>query len=90
MARMEDKLRAWAQVSDINPEPLGAASLAQVHRARRRSDGAELVIKIQYPGVAEAIDSDLGETGQRGLEDFIFAGTTGHAFLGDNSTRIYF
>ncbi len=44
---------------DINPEPLGAASLAQVHRARRRSDGKELVLKIQYPGVADAIDSDL-------------------------------
>lgn len=43
----------------IDPEPLGAASLAQVHRARRRSDGAELVLKIQYPGVAQAIDSDL-------------------------------
>lgn len=44
---------------DIDPEPLGAASLAQVHRATRRSDGAELVLKIQYPGVAQAIDSDL-------------------------------
>lgn len=44
---------------DIDPEPLGAASLAQVHRARRRSDGRELVLKIQYPGVADAIDSDL-------------------------------
>lgn len=44
---------------EIDPEPLGAASLAQVHRARRRSDGAELVLKIQYPGVAQAIDSDL-------------------------------
>jgi predicted unusual protein kinase regulating ubiquinone biosynthesis (AarF/ABC1/UbiB family) len=43
----------------INPEPLAAASLAQVHRAKRRSDGAELVLKIQYPGVADAIDSDL-------------------------------
>ena len=43
----------------INPEPLGAASLAQVHRAKRRSDGAEMVLKIQYPGVADAIDSDL-------------------------------
>lgn len=51
-----------ARFSDliIDPEPLGAASLAQVHRARRRSDGAELVLKIQYPGVAQAIDSDLG------------------------------
>jgi predicted unusual protein kinase regulating ubiquinone biosynthesis (AarF/ABC1/UbiB family) len=44
---------------DINPVPLGAASLAQVHRARRKSDGAELVLKIQYPGVADAIDADL-------------------------------
>ncbi|MEO6698399.1 MAG: AarF/ABC1/UbiB kinase family protein, partial [Paraperlucidibaca sp.] len=43
----------------IDPEPLAAASLAQVHRAKRRSDGAELVLKIQYPGVADAIDSDL-------------------------------
>ena len=44
---------------EIDPEPLGAASLGQVHRARCRADGRELVLKIQYPGVAEAIDSDL-------------------------------
>lgn len=49
---------------DIDHEPLGCASLAQVHRARRRSDGAELVLKIQYPGVAEAIDSDLALVAQ--------------------------
>lgn len=44
---------------DIDPEPLGAASLAQVHKAIRKSDGKELVLKIQYPGVADAIDSDM-------------------------------
>ncbi len=44
---------------DIDPEPLGAASLGQVHKARRKSDGLELALKIQYPGVADAIDSDL-------------------------------
>ena len=44
---------------DISPVPLGAASLAQVHKAVRKSDGKELVLKIQYPGVADAIDSDL-------------------------------
>ncbi|MBQ0755363.1 MAG: AarF/ABC1/UbiB kinase family protein [Gammaproteobacteria bacterium] len=44
---------------DIDPEPLGAASLAQVHRATRLSDGKQLVLKIQYPGVADAIDSDM-------------------------------
>lgn len=48
----------------IDHEPLGAASLAQVHRARRKSDGAELVLKIQYPGVADAIDSDLSLVAQ--------------------------
>ncbi|AZZ90540.1 AarF/ABC1/UbiB kinase family protein [Hahella sp. KA22] len=44
---------------DIQHEPIGAASLGQVHRARRKSDGRELCLKIQYPGVAEAVDSDL-------------------------------
>lgn len=44
---------------EIDSEPLAAASLGQVHRARRRSDGRELCIKIQYPGVAEAINSDI-------------------------------
>lgn len=44
---------------DIDPDPIGAASLGQVHRAVRRSDGLELVLKVQYPGVADAVDSDL-------------------------------
>jgi predicted unusual protein kinase regulating ubiquinone biosynthesis (AarF/ABC1/UbiB family) len=44
---------------DIDEEPIAAASLGQAHRARRRSDGLELVVKIQYPGVADAIDSDI-------------------------------
>lgn len=43
----------------IDHEPLGTASLAQVHRATRKSDGLQLVLKIQYPGVASAIDSDM-------------------------------
>ncbi|MCM0611080.1 AarF/ABC1/UbiB kinase family protein [Marinobacter sediminum] len=43
----------------VDPEPIGAASLGQVHRAVRRSDGLELVLKVQYPGVADAVDSDL-------------------------------
>ncbi len=44
---------------EIDETAIGAASLGQVHRARRRSDGAQLCLKIQYPGVAEAIDSDV-------------------------------
>lgn len=44
---------------DVEEIPLAAASLGQVHRARRRSDGLEICIKIQYPGVADAIESDI-------------------------------
>ncbi|WP_417547614.1 ABC1 kinase family protein [Marinobacter segnicrescens] len=49
---------------EVDPEPIGAASLGQVHRARRRSDGLELVLKIQYPGVDRAVDSDLDAVAQ--------------------------
>lgn len=41
-----------------NPEPLASASIGQVHRARL-PDGTEVVTKVQYPGVAEAIEADL-------------------------------
>ncbi|KAA1173168.1 AarF/ABC1/UbiB kinase family protein [Marinobacter salinexigens] len=49
---------------EVDPEPLGAASLGQVHRAVRHSDGLELVLKVQYPGVADAVDSDLNAVAQ--------------------------
>ena len=39
----------------VDHAPLGTASLAQVHRAVRKSDGLEVVLKVQYPGVAAAI-----------------------------------
>lgn len=44
---------------EIDETPMAAASLGQAHRARRRKDGLELVVKIQYPGVADAIESDI-------------------------------
>jgi aarF domain-containing kinase len=42
----------------FDPEPIAAASIGQVHRARA-ADGRELAIKIQYPGVARSIASDV-------------------------------
>lgn len=42
--------------------PLAAASIGQVHRARLR-DGREVAIKVQYPGIARAIDSDVANVG---------------------------
>lgn len=47
--------RAFAHIS---PDPIGAASIAQAHRARLQ-DGTEVVVKIQYPWIADALASDL-------------------------------
>src|SRR6185436_7713474 len=44
--------------ADFDDEPLAAASIGQVHRATTR-DGRDVAVKVQYPGIAEAIHSDL-------------------------------
>jgi predicted unusual protein kinase regulating ubiquinone biosynthesis (AarF/ABC1/UbiB family) len=44
--------------SSFDPEPVAAASIAQVHRARLR-DGREVAVKVQYPGISGLIDADL-------------------------------
>ncbi len=47
--------RAFAQ---WDPAPIAAASIGQVHRAITR-DGRAAAVKVQYPGIAEAIAADL-------------------------------
>jgi predicted unusual protein kinase regulating ubiquinone biosynthesis (AarF/ABC1/UbiB family) len=47
---------------EFDDEPIASASIGQVHRAIiRLKDGTEkaVAVKVQYPGVGEAIDSDL-------------------------------
>ncbi|HAM45919.1 MAG TPA: ABC transporter ATP-binding protein, partial [Propionibacteriaceae bacterium] len=44
--------------SEIDLRPAAAASLGQVHRGRL-TDGTEVAIKVQYPGAAAAVASDL-------------------------------
>lgn len=43
---------------EVDPQAFAAASIGQVHRAVTR-DGQDVVVKVQYPGVAEAVDTDL-------------------------------
>jgi predicted unusual protein kinase regulating ubiquinone biosynthesis (AarF/ABC1/UbiB family) len=45
-------------LAEIDHEPAAAASIGQVYRARAH-DGRELAVKVQYPGVAEAVESDM-------------------------------
>jgi len=44
--------------ASIDPQPLAAASIAQVHRARLLS-GEDVVIKVRRPGIVELVESDI-------------------------------
>ena len=46
---------------EFDDEPIAAASIGQVHRAILRTPQGEraVAVKVQYPGVAEAIDADI-------------------------------
>ncbi len=48
--------------AELEHEAFAAASIGQVHRAELL-DGRRVAVKIQYPGIAEAMDADLRNTG---------------------------
>jgi predicted unusual protein kinase regulating ubiquinone biosynthesis (AarF/ABC1/UbiB family) len=51
--------RGWEKrFASFSFKPIAAASIGQVHRART-TDGRDLAIKVQYPGVRQSIDSDV-------------------------------
>jgi predicted unusual protein kinase regulating ubiquinone biosynthesis (AarF/ABC1/UbiB family) len=56
----EDLEEPLEEVFDsFEEEPIAAASIGQVYRARLREDGREVAVKVQYPGVAGAVRADL-------------------------------
>ncbi|RHN63406.1 putative cadmium-transporting ATPase [Medicago truncatula] len=40
-------------------EPLGSASIAQVHKARLKGDKSDVVVKVQHPGVQDLMMTDI-------------------------------
>ncbi len=48
--------------AEFEQEAFAAASIGQVHRAELL-DGRRVAVKIQYPGIAEALDADLRNAG---------------------------
>lgn len=53
MGTSPEELFEW-----FSPEPMAAASIGQVHKARLK-DGTEVAVKIQYPGIAKAMEADM-------------------------------
>jgi predicted unusual protein kinase regulating ubiquinone biosynthesis (AarF/ABC1/UbiB family) len=45
-------------MAEIDPVAVAAASIGQVHRGVTK-DGQDVAIKVQYPGIAEAVETDL-------------------------------
>jgi predicted unusual protein kinase regulating ubiquinone biosynthesis (AarF/ABC1/UbiB family) len=56
-----------ALFAEWDPRPLASASIGQVHRAITRDDRA-VAVKVQYPGIGDAIRADLGNA------DLLFQG----------------
>ncbi len=62
---IEDDLeeRIPALFESFDEQPIAAASIGQVYRARLREDGREngreVAVKVQYPGVAAAVRADM-------------------------------
>ena len=63
-AVLEDELGGTPDelFAEFSRDPMAAASLGQVHRARMR-DGRDVVVKIQYPGIDQALRSDIDNLG---------------------------
>ena len=77
---------AWKQIKPllgeisasliIEPQPLAAASLSQVHKARNKRDHSQLCLKILYPGIKDTLVNDLA-----------MLGTGLHWWLSDNEQQ---
>jgi predicted unusual protein kinase regulating ubiquinone biosynthesis (AarF/ABC1/UbiB family) len=57
-----------ALFTEWDDAPLASASIGQVHRARL-PDGREVAVKVQHPGIARAVESDLANASV--LESFV-------------------
>lgn len=53
--------------SEITPEPVAAASLGQVYKAKLRATGDIVAVKVQRPGVLETVSLDLYLARQLGI-----------------------
>ena len=49
--------------SEFDEEPIAAASIGQVYKATLADDGRDVAVKVQYPGINEAVRADMKNLG---------------------------
>ncbi len=59
MFRTETGMSFNEAFSEIDPKPIGVASLAQVHRAVDRQTGQQLALKMMHPDVERFSEVDM-------------------------------
>ena len=64
-----------------------AASIGQVHKATK--DGMDLAVKVQYPGVAHSIESDLAMVKPIALRMFKLKAADFDEFIGEVKNRLF-
>jgi predicted unusual protein kinase regulating ubiquinone biosynthesis (AarF/ABC1/UbiB family) len=63
-ALLEQELKSPLEAAfvEFDSTPFASASIGQVHRARL-ADGREVAVKVQHPGIREAVENDLKNAG---------------------------
>ncbi|KAL0778180.1 hypothetical protein CaCOL14_005833 [Colletotrichum acutatum] len=62
MFRKDTGKELWDYFSEFSNEPIGAASLAQVHTATVKDNGMPVAVKVQHPGLGQWSQLDLALT----------------------------
>ena len=70
----------------FTPNSVNAASIGQVHKATK--DGKALAVKIQYPGVAESISSDLAMVKPIALKMFNLKAKDSEKYFAEVETKL--
>ena len=52
-----------AAFSEFDPEPIAAASIGQVYRADAAATARDVAVKVQYPGINDAVRADMKNLG---------------------------
>ena len=77
---------AAALFDELDERPFAAASIGQVHRARYR--GEDVAVKIQYPGIEDAIRSDMKMVGVLARLSMVGSPSDGGALAGELRDRL--